>query len=49
MMEPELLKDFHDYGANIATREIFLHNHYHAEDNQTPALNIGCLIPLLRT
>lgn len=38
MMEPELLKDFHDYGANIATREIFLHNHYHAEDNQNPGV-----------
>lgn len=37
-MEPELLKDFHDYGANINTREIFLHNHYHAEDNQNPGV-----------
>ena len=36
--EPELLKDFHEYGANIATREIFLHNHYHAEDNQNPGV-----------
>jgi len=36
--QPELLKDFHDYGANIATREIFLHNHYHAEDNQNPGV-----------
>jgi ATP-dependent protease ClpP protease subunit len=38
MAEPELLKDFHDYGANIATREIFLHNHYHTEDNQNPGV-----------
>lgn len=38
MAEPELLKDFHDYGANIVTREIFLHNHYHTEDNQNPGV-----------
>ena len=38
MIEPELLKDFHDYGANINTREIFLHNHYHTEDNQNPGV-----------
>jgi ATP-dependent protease ClpP protease subunit len=38
MAEPELLKDFHDYGANISAREIFLHNHYHAEDNQNPGV-----------
>jgi ATP-dependent protease ClpP protease subunit len=38
MAEPELLKDFHEYGANINTREIFLHNHYHAEDNQNPGV-----------
>lgn len=37
-MEPELLKDFHDYAANINTREIFLHNHYHSEDNQNPGV-----------
>jgi len=36
--QPELLKDFHDYGDNIATREIFLHNHYHTEDNQNPGV-----------
>jgi len=38
MAEPELLKDFHDYGTNINTREIFLHNHYHAEDNENPGV-----------
>lgn len=38
MAEPELLKDFHDYGANIAAREIFLHNHYHSEDNANPGV-----------
>ncbi|NDG29766.1 hypothetical protein EB118_06690 [bacterium] len=38
MAEPELLKDFHDYGANINTREIFLHNHYNSEDNQNPGV-----------
>lgn len=37
-MEPELLKDFHDYCANINSREIFLHNHYHSEDNQNPGV-----------
>lgn len=36
--QPELLKDFHDYGANIVSREIFLHNHYHTEDNQNPGV-----------
>ena len=38
MSEPELLKDFHEYGANISSREIFLHNHYHSEDNQNPGV-----------
>lgn len=38
MAEPELLKDFHDYGANISAREVFLHNHYHTEDNQNPGV-----------
>ncbi len=38
MAEPELLKDFHEYGANISTREIFLHNHYHTEDNENPGV-----------
>jgi ATP-dependent protease ClpP protease subunit len=37
-MEPEILKDFHEYGANLATREIFLHNHYHTEDNENPGV-----------
>jgi ATP-dependent protease ClpP protease subunit len=36
--QPELLKDFHEYGANIASREIFLHNHYHTEDNENPGV-----------
>lgn len=38
MTEPELLKDFHEYGANISAREIFLHNHYHTEDNENPGV-----------
>lgn len=38
MAEADLLKDFHDYGANIISREIFLHNHYHTEDNQNPGV-----------
>jgi len=38
MAEPDLLKDFHEYGANLGTRDIFLHNHYHSEDNQNPGV-----------
>lgn len=38
MAEIELLKDFHEYGANITSREIFLHNHYNSEDNQNPGV-----------
>jgi ATP-dependent protease ClpP protease subunit len=38
MSEPELLKDFHDYSANINTREIFLHNYFQGEDNQNPGV-----------
>jgi ATP-dependent protease ClpP protease subunit len=38
MTERDPLRDFHDYGANVATREIFLHNHYHTEDNQNPGV-----------
>ena len=38
MTERDPLRDFHDYGANVATREIFLHNHFHSEDNQNPGV-----------
>lgn len=38
MAEPDILKDFHDYGANLAAREIFLHNHFHTEDNDNPGV-----------
>ena len=38
MTERDPLRDFHDYGANVATREIFLHNHLHSEDNQNPGV-----------
>jgi len=38
MAEPDILKDLHDYGANIASREIFLHNHFHTEDNENPGV-----------
>jgi ATP-dependent protease ClpP protease subunit len=38
MAEPDILKDLHDYGANIASREIFLHNHFHTEDNDNPGI-----------
>lgn len=33
MANIELLKDFHEYGANVNTREIFLHNYYGTEDS----------------
>lgn len=29
----DMLHDFHSYGANIKSREIFLHNHYTDDDN----------------
>lgn len=38
MAEPDLMKDFHEYGAHLNSREIFLHNHYESEDNQNPGV-----------
>jgi ATP-dependent Clp protease protease subunit len=38
MAEPEILKDFHEYGANVNTREIFLHNYFNSEDNSNPGV-----------
>ena len=32
--DKDLLYDLHNYGANIDTREIFLHNHYGANDEE---------------
>lgn len=37
-VEADILKDFHDFGANIQSREIFLHNHYTSEDSQNPGV-----------
>lgn len=48
MAEPEILKDFHEYGANLATREIFLHNHYHTEDNENPGVEYRMSNTLLK-
>lgn len=38
MLEKDLLHDFHNYGANISTREIFLHNSYNSDDNINPGV-----------
>lgn len=32
MTEKDILHDLHNYGANINSREIFLHNHYTSDD-----------------
>lgn len=34
----DILHDFHNYGANIKTREIFLHNHHSSEENANPGV-----------
>ena len=31
--DKDLLYDLHNYGANIDTREIFLHNYYSSDDD----------------
>ena len=36
--DKDLLYDLHNYGANIDTREIFLHNHYGANDEDNPGV-----------
>jgi ATP-dependent protease ClpP protease subunit len=37
-MEKDILYDFHNHSSSISSREIFLHNHYHGEDNQNPGV-----------
>ncbi len=34
----DILYDLHNYGANIDTREIFLHNYYSSDDNLNPGV-----------
>ena len=36
--DKDLLYDLHNYGANVDTREIFLHNHYGANDEDNPGV-----------
>ena len=36
--DKDLLYDLHNYGANIDTREIFLHNHYGSNDEDNPGV-----------
>ena len=38
MAEPEILKDFHEYGANVNSREIFLHNYFNSETDANPGV-----------
>ena len=38
MMEKDILYDFHNYGTNISSREIFLHNHYGSNDEENPGV-----------
>tara|TARA_R110000868_G_scaffold66884_3_gene198896 strand:- start:1824 stop:2471 length:648 start_codon:yes stop_codon:yes gene_type:complete len=37
-VDKDLLYDLHNYGANIDTREIFLHNHYGSNDEDNPGV-----------
>ena len=36
--DKDLLYDLHNYGSSIDTREIFLHNHYGANDEDNPGV-----------
>ena len=36
--DKDLLYDLHNYGANIDTREIFLHNYYSADADENPGV-----------
>ena len=38
MTEKDILYDYHNYGCNIASREIFLHNHYGSNDEENPGV-----------
>lgn len=37
----DIISDVHNYGANLKTREIFLHNHYEHEGNQGVDYKMG--------
>ena len=37
-VDKDLLHDLHNYGANLSTREIFLHNSFSSDDNQNPGV-----------
>ena len=36
--DKDLLYDLHNYGANVDTREIFLHNYYASDDTENPGV-----------
>ena len=36
--DKDLLYDLHNYGANLDTREIFLHNYYSSDDSENPGV-----------
>ena len=36
--DKDLLYDLHNYGANLDTREIFLHNHYTSDNDENPGV-----------
>ena len=36
--DKDLLYDLHNYGANLDTREIFLHNYYTSGDDENPGV-----------
>ena len=36
--DKDLLYDLHNYGANLDTREIFLHNYYASDDTENPGV-----------
>tara|TARA_B100001778_G_C18579472_1_gene626712 strand:- start:526 stop:1197 length:672 start_codon:yes stop_codon:yes gene_type:complete len=38
MTEKDILYDYHNYSCNIASREIFLHNHYGSNDEENPGV-----------
>ena len=38
MNEKDILFDYHNYGCNITSREIFLHNHYGSNDEENPGV-----------
>ena len=36
--DKDLLYDLHNYGANVDTREIFLHNYYTSDGDENPGV-----------